>query len=126
MNKSFEKLLTESNGDIDHFIEMMLELQNEFTLKEEDKGEQISKGMNPLEKSDDEKEAEQMAMDQPAAAPGEVPGANVAIGNKDKQDVDAIVQKPTKIEVSGKKDSVNKKPQTKLNDNEFTAVDAAG
>lgn len=123
MNKSFDKLITESNGDIDQFIEMMIDLQNEFTLKEEDKGEQISKGMNPLEKSDDEKEADQMAV---SAAPGEVPGANVAIGNKDEQDIDAIVQKPTKVEISGKKDSVNKKPQTKLNDDEFSGIDAAG
>jgi hypothetical protein len=115
MKKSIENLIAESSGNLDEFTSLMLDLQNEFTIKEEDKGEQISKGMNPLEKSDDEKEAEQ-DMDQPMPAAAPMPGGNVAIGNKDAEDAEDIVQKPTKVEVSGKSDTVEMDPQTKLND----------
>jgi hypothetical protein len=115
MNKSIENLIAESNGNLNEFVELMLDLQSNHTIKEEDKGEQISKGMNPLEKSEDEKEAEAQEVDQQMPA-GEMPGSNVAIGNKDTKDVEDIVQKPTKVEVSGNKDEVEVEPQTKLDD----------
>lgn len=118
----FLKLLKESNGNIDDFVDIMLELQQRNSVTEADRGEQISKGKNPIERSRDQKD---VVATSAAAVPGEVPGANVAIGNKDIRDADEIDQKPTKIEMNDKEDTVNTKPTTKMNKGEFANIDAA-
>lgn len=120
----FLKLLKESNGNIDDFVDIMLELQQRNSVSEADRGEQISKGKNPIERSNDQK-YDVAAAATTAAVPGEVPGANVAIGNKDIKDADEIDQKPTKIEMNDKEDTVNTKPTTKMNKGEFANIDAA-
>ena len=125
-NDHLKTLLEGSNGDIDYFVELMTELQkNAITVQEADKGEQISKGKNPIERSSDEKEAMVAEPAQPLAAPGEVPGANVAIGNKDLEDADDITDLPTKIKLSNKKDVIDTKPKTMMNKGEFASIDAA-
>lgn len=124
-NDPLKTLLEVSNGDIDYFVELMTELQkNAISVQEADKGEQISKGKNPIERSNDEKEAMAEPV-QPLAAPGEVPGANVAIGNKDLEDADDITDLPTKVKLSNKKDVINTKPKTMMNKGEFASIDAA-
>lgn len=120
----FLKLLKESNGNIDDFVDIMLELQQRNSVSEADRGEQISKGKNPIERSNDQK-YDVAAAATTAAVPGEVPGANVAIGNKDIKDADEIDQKPTKIEMKDKPDTVETKPTTKMNKGEFANIDAA-
>lgn len=120
----FLKLLKESNGNIDDFVDIMLELQQRNSVSEADRGEQISKGKNPIERSNDQK-YDVAAAATTAAVPGEVPGANVAIGNKDIKDADEIDQKPTKIKMKDKPDTVETKPTTKMNKGEFANIDAA-
>ena len=101
----------------------------------EDEGEQISKGKNALEKSDDEEEKEvadgeasigDVQAASPASVPGEVPGANVAIGNKTFDNDKADADETQEIKLSGKKDKIVTKPQTKVNPSEYGHIDAAG
>ena len=129
---SLKDILSEFEGDIDEFIEVLEQIK-------EDEGEQISNGKNPLEKSDDEEEkevsdGEAAPANAPASAaggglasvPGEVPGANVAIGNKEFDNDEADADKTREVKLSGKKDKVDTKPQTKLNPSEYGHIDAAG
>ena len=128
MAKQLEDILKEYDGDIDSFIEMIEKLK-------EDEGEQISKGKNALEKSDDEEEKEvadgeasigDAQAASPASVPGEVPGANVAIGNKTFDNDKADADETQEIKLSGKKDKIVTKPQTKVNPSEYGHIDAAG
>ena len=128
MAKQLEDILKEYAGDIDSFIEMIEKLK-------EDEGEQISKGKNALEKSDDEEEKEvadgeasigDVQAASPASVPGEVPGANVAIGNKTFDNDKADADETQEIKLSGKKDKIVTKPQTKVNPSEYGHIDAAG
>ena len=129
MAKQLEDILKEYDGDIDSFIEMIEKLK-------EDEGEQISKGKNALEKSDDEEEKEVadgeasigdvQAAAAPASVPGEVPGENVAIGNKTFDNDKADADETQEIKLSGKKDKIVTKPQTKVNPSEYGHIDAAG
>ena len=119
----FLSLLKESNRNIDEFVDIMLDLQKRNSVEEADRGEQISKGKNPIERSKDQKD--DLAMPAGAAMPGEVPGANVAIGNKDIKDADSVEEKPTKIKISDNADKVETKPTTKMNKGEFANIDAA-
>jgi hypothetical protein len=124
-----EDLLKTYEGDIDSFIETIQKIA-------EDDGEQISNGKNPLEKSDDEEEQEvsdgeavPAGAAEPQAAlsvPGEVPGANVAIGNKQFDNDKADADETQEIKLSGKKDKIDTKPQTKVNPSEYGHIDAAG
>ena len=127
MDKNLQDLLKKSNQNIDEWINMMLDLQTAHAI-DEDEGEQISKGKNPLEKSDDEKEA--VAVEPaaaPAAVPGETPGANIAIGKKDIDKDIATGEKPSEIKVGAKADKLEKKPRTKEQPNsEFGNIDAIG
>ena len=129
---SLKDILSEFEGDIDEFIEVLEQIK-------EDEGEQISNGKNPLEKSDDEEEkevsdGEAAPANAPASAaggglasvPGEVPGANVAIGNKEFDNDEADAEKTREVKLSGKKDKVDTKPQTKSNPSEYGHIDAAG
>ena len=128
MANKIEDILKEYDGDIDSFIEMITK------IAEDEKGEQISKGKNALEKSDDEEEKEvaqdggigDTAAAAPASVPGEVPGANVAIGNKTFDDDKADADETQEIKLSGKKDKIVTKPQTKVNPSEYGHIDAAG
>lgn len=122
MTTEFLKLLDESNGNIDDFVDIMLELQKRNSVSEADRGEQISKGKNPIERSNDQKDVVAAAQ---TAVPGEVPGANVAIGNKDIKNADEVDQKPTEIKMKDKPDTVETKPTTKMNKGEFANIDAA-
>ena len=128
MAKQLEDILKEYDGDIDSFIEMIEKLK-------EDEGEQISKGKNALEKSDDEEEKEvadgeasigDVQAASPASVPVEVPGANVAIGNKTFDNDKADADETQEIKLSGKKDKIVTKPQTKVNPSEYGHIDAAG
>tara|TARA_B100000927_G_C16413165_1_gene448124 strand:- start:677 stop:1063 length:387 start_codon:yes stop_codon:yes gene_type:complete len=128
MANKIEDILKEYDGDIDSFIEMITK------IAEDEKGEQISKGKNALEKSDDEEEKEvaqdggigDTAAAAPASVPGEVPGANVAIGNKTFDDDKADADETQEIKLSGKQDKIVTKPQTKVNPSEYGHIDAAG
>lgn len=128
MANKIEDILKEYDGDIDSFIEMIQK------IAEDEKGEQISKGKNALEKSDDEEEKEvardggigDTAAAAPASVPGEVPGANVAIGNKTFDDDKADADETQEIKLSGKQDKIVTKPQTKVNPSEYGHIDAAG
>lgn len=129
MANKLEDILKEYDGDIDSFIEMITK------ISEDEKGEQISKGKNALEKSDDEEEKEvadgeasigDLQAAAPASVPGEVPGANVAIGNKTFDNDKADADETQEIKLSGKKDKIVTKPQTKVNPSEYGHIDAAG
>ena len=125
MNNKLNKLF-ESVKNIDEWVKLMEDLQNKHVYEKADKGEQISKGKNPLEKSNDEKEVEVMDA-QPAAVPGETPGANVAIGNKDVDLDTAEGEKPSEIKIGAKADKLEKKPKTKVQPNsEYSNIDAVG
>jgi len=127
MNKHLEKLF-KGIKSIDEWIDLMEDLQKTHVFEKADEGEQISKGKNPLEKSNDEKEAEVVAADAPpAAVPGETPGANVAIGKKDIDKDTAEGEKPSEIKIGAKADKLNKKPKTKVQPNsEYSNIDAVG
>lgn len=126
MNKNLEKLFRGIKS-IDEWIDLMEDLQKTHVFEKADKGEQISKGKNPLEKSNDEKQADAVLDQPPAAVPGETPGANISIGNKEIDKDTAEGEKPSEIKLGAKADKLEKKPKTKLQPNsEYSNIDAVG
>lgn len=91
----------------------------DFLQEKINDGQEISRGKDPNDKSKEQKSEEPPADDKeeeeaegPVIDPTAAPGSQVTIGNKELEGEEEI--ESSKIEISGKQEKINMKPQAKL------------